>query len=68
MISAMSIIFRRELKNKGHCLEATKYSKSSTFKQLIPIYVRTGVKEVKVNAFKCVNFVSFGSLKNSSGT
>ena len=29
---------------------------------------RTGVKEVKVNAFKCVNFVSFGGLKNSSDT
>ena len=29
---------------------------------------RTGVKKVKLNAFKCVDFVSFGSLKNSSDT
>ena len=29
---------------------------------------RTQVKEVKMNAFKCVNFESFGSLKNSTDT
>ena len=28
---------------------------------------KTGIKEVKVNAFKCVNFVSFGSLNISAG-
>ena len=27
---------------------------------------RTGLKEVKINTFKCVNFLSFGSLKSSS--
>ena len=26
---------------------------------------RTGVKEVKVKPFKCVNFLSLGSLNNS---
>ena len=30
--------------------------------------ITKGVKEIKVNAFKCVNFVSFGGLKNSSDT
>ena len=29
---------------------------------------KTGVKKVKVNAFKCVNFVLFGTSRNSSDT
>ena len=43
-------------------------------KQHMLVYVqnlwmyRTGVKKVKVNVLKCVNFLSFGSLKNSPDT
>ena len=29
---------------------------------------KTGVKKVKVNAFKCVSFVLFDTLRNSSDT
>ena len=53
-----------------HCVEATKYSKLDTIKQLVPfMYICIiGVKEVKMNTFKRVSFVSFGSLRNNSDT
>ena len=53
---------------KGYYLEATKYSKSKHHHAARTYFMkmcRTGVKEVKMNAFQCVNFVSCGSLKNS---
>ena len=53
---------------KGYYLEATKYSKSKHNHAARTYFIKmcsTGVKEVKVNAFQCVNFVSCSSLKNS---
>ena len=48
MIPAASFTFKRKIKEKSHCLEASKYSKSSTNKQLIPISCRCAeAKEVK---------------------
>ena len=40
MIPAMTVIFRRRLKEESCCIEATKYSKLGTVKKLVPISCR----------------------------
>ena len=71
MMPVMSVIFRRKLKEERPFPRSNKILQighnqgtRTYFMQMC----RTGVKEVKVNAFKCVNFVSIGSLKNNSDT
>ena len=60
MMPAMSVIFRRKLKEERSLPRSNKkLPKSSTIKQIVPSSCRCAqqeVKKVKVNALKCVNF------------
>ena len=68
MVHAMSVIFRRRLKEERPLPRRNKIIYNEAARTYFMQMCRIGVKEVKVNAFKCVNFVSFGSSKNSSDT
>ena len=67
MIPAMSVIFRRKLKEERPLPRKQQNTRAQSSKLYHFMYMyRTGANEVKVNTFTCINFESFESLKSSS--